>query len=98
MTDPPSLYSSSLISQADDPADQTVLVFPDWKVVHDVENSREGAKGLYEGALDGALGRAGKLTAEEEWGEGGARRRSWVMPYRAVVLLCRRCTTCKTLR
>ncbi|KAK8866114.1 hypothetical protein IAR55_001265 [Kwoniella newhampshirensis] len=82
---PPSLYSSSLISQSDDPSDQTVLVFPDWKVVHEVENSREGAQGLYAAALSGELGRAGKEGAEEN---GIGRRRSWVLPYRAIVLLC----------
>ncbi|WWD17679.1 hypothetical protein CI109_102120 [Kwoniella shandongensis] len=82
---PPSLYSSSLITQSDDPSDQTVLVFPDWKVIHEVENSREGAKGLYDAALAGELGRAGTQGAEES---GIGRIRSWVLPYRAVVLLC----------
>ncbi|KIY32820.1 hypothetical protein I305_04573 [Cryptococcus gattii E566] len=82
---PPSLYSSSLISQSDDPTDQSVLVFPDWKVVHDVETSKEGANELYGSVLSGELGRAGK---EGKGKEGVERRRSWVMPYRAVILLC----------
>jgi len=85
----PSLYSSSLISQSDNPSDQTVLVFPDWKVVHEVENSREGARGLYEGSLEGGLGRAGRVVGGKAEGQDGVgRRRSWVLPYRAVVLLC----------
>ncbi|RXK39227.1 hypothetical protein M231_03447 [Tremella mesenterica] len=79
----PSIYSSSLISQSDDPEDQSVLVFPDWKVVHEVENSVGGAKGLYQGALDGSLGRAGRVAKKD-----AERQRSWVLPYRAVVLLC----------
>lgn len=91
----PSLYSSSLISQSTDPTDETVLVFPDWKVVNEVENSPEGAKGLYDGVLDGKLGRGGAKADLEETGVG--RRRSWVMPYRAVILLCEyqsiRCST-----
>lgn len=82
---PPSLYSSSLISQADDPEDQTVLVLPDWKVVHDIENSKAGAEALYEAALSAESGRAGGELKEEG---GTERRRSWVLPYRAVVLLC----------
>ncbi|KAK6905918.1 hypothetical protein L486_08199 [Kwoniella mangroviensis CBS 10435] len=83
---PPSLYSSSLISQSDDPSDQSVLVFPDWKVVHEIDNSLNGAKALYENQLSGELGRAGKKGVDED--DELARRRSWVLPYRAVVLLC----------
>lgn len=81
----PSLYSSSLISQSDDPEDQTVLVFPDWKVVHEVENSEAGAQGLWDAALASGLGRAGQPGAAQD---GVGRRRSWVLPYRAIVLLC----------
>ncbi|WVQ97626.1 hypothetical protein IAU59_004740 [Kwoniella sp. CBS 9459] len=87
----PSLYSSSLISQSDDPSDQTVLVFPDWKVTHEIENTKQGAKGLYDAQLDGRLGRAGKKSADvaaEEAESGLDRRRSWILPYRAIVLLC----------
>lgn len=50
-----------------------MLLFPDWKVVHEVENTPGGAKELYD-ALDGKA-------------EG--RQRSWVLPYRAVILLCK---------
>ncbi|WVF70276.1 hypothetical protein IAT40_005065 [Kwoniella sp. CBS 6097] len=87
----PSLYSSSLISQSDDPSDQTVLVFPDWKVTHEIENTKQGAQGLYDAQLDGKLGRAGKKLADldsQEVESGLDRRRSWVLPYRAIVLLC----------
>ena len=83
----PSLYSSSIISQSDDPEDQTVLVFPDWKVVHEVENSVDGAESLFNNVLDGKLGRAGKRI-QGDAAEGVGRIRSWVMPYRAIVLLC----------
>lgn len=81
----PSIYSSSLISQSNDPDDQTVLVFPDWKVVHEVENSMPGAEELWRGALEWSAGRAGKKSDNPE---GIGRRRSWTMPYRAVILLC----------
>ncbi|WVR06072.1 hypothetical protein IAU60_003100 [Kwoniella sp. DSM 27419] len=83
---PPSLYSSSLISQSDDPDDQTVLIFPDWKVSHEVENSRQGAQALYDHQLAGQVGRAGTDGVQDAGGVG--RRRTWVLPYRAVVLLC----------
>lgn len=86
VSQPPALYSSSLISQSDDPEDQMTLVFPDWKVCLEVENSSDGAKGLWNGALAGNLGRAGALLTND--GEGVSRRRSYVMPYRAIVLLC----------
>jgi hypothetical protein len=79
------MYSSSLISQSDDPEDQTVLVFPDWKVVHEVENSNDGAKALFEATLQGGLSRGGAKVGEDS---GVGRLRSWTMPYRAIVLLC----------
>ncbi|KAL7419248.1 hypothetical protein Q5752_006085 [Cryptotrichosporon argae] len=83
---PPSLFSSSLLTQSDDPEDQTALVFPDWKVTLEVENSAAGAKALWDGALAGTLGRAGRALAGA--GAGVERRRSYVLPYRALVLLC----------
>ena len=84
---PPSLYSSSLISQSEEPTDQTVLVFPDWKVVHEVENSKQGAKGLYDNVLQSGIGREGSRLEGSAQGSVG-RLRSWVLPYRAIVLLC----------
>ncbi|WWC58804.1 uncharacterized protein I303_101348 [Kwoniella dejecticola CBS 10117] len=83
----PSLYSSSLISQSDDPSDQTVLVFPDWKVIHEIDNSLQGARSLYENQLSCEVGRSGKPLMDEVEDE-FSRRRSWVLPYRAVILLC----------
>lgn len=81
----PSIYSSSLISQSTDPADQTLLVFPDWKVVHELENSKAGASEIWDGLLDPTVGRSGKKSANLNT---VGRRRSWTMPYRAVILLC----------
>ena len=70
-----------------------MLVFPDWKVVHEVENSLEGAEKLYGDALKGGVGKAGLPGAADDEATVG-RKRSWVLPYRAVVLLCefRNCT------
>ncbi|BEJ17647.1 hypothetical protein CspHIS471_0610480 [Cutaneotrichosporon sp. HIS471] len=86
VTQLPALYSSSMVSQSDDPTDQMTIVFPDWKVCLEVENSREGAQSLWDGAMSGTLGRAGRLLQKD--GEGVERRRSFVLPYRAIVLLC----------
>lgn len=86
VTQLPSLYSSSLVSQSDDPQDQMALVFPDWKVCMEVENSEAGAQSLWDNVLAGTIDRAGRPL--QNGGEGVERRRSYVMPYRAIVLLC----------
>jgi hypothetical protein len=71
------LFSSSLISQSIDCTKDTVLVFPDWIAVTDVENSEIGAKEV----VDGLNGKGLKETP-------GLERKVWSLPYRAVVLLC----------
>ncbi|KAL4242024.1 Thioredoxin-like ferredoxin [Abortiporus biennis] len=82
----------SLSNEADT---ETVLVFPDFKVVSEVKNSVEGAQKLWNVAIDPKVGRAGRdeEAAEEEEKEGesalsGSTLRSWVLPYAAVILLC----------
>ena len=45
-----------------------------------------GAKELFDGTLDSTAGRGGKLSENPE---SVGRRRSWTMPYRAIVLLCK---------
>lgn len=67
------LFSSSLISQSHEGHRETVLALPDWKVVIDVENSQAGAEGVLR-----------DLVARSE----NKGRRTWTLPYRAVVLLC----------
>lgn len=69
------LFSSSLVSQSREGHRETVLALPDWKVVLDVENSRAGAEGVLR-----------DLVVRMEGGKEG--RRTWTLPYRAVVLLC----------
>lgn len=70
------LFSSSLISQSREGHRETVLALPDWKVVVDVDNSRAGAEGVLRDLV---------ARTREGTGEG---RRTWTLPYRAVVLLC----------
>lgn len=70
------LFSSSLVSQSHEGHRETVLSIPDWKVVVDVTNDIEGARGVLT-----------DLVAHPE-GEDHGGRRTWTLPYRAVVLLC----------
>jgi hypothetical protein len=70
------LFSSSLVSQSHEGHRETVLSIPDWKVVVDVTNDIEGARGVLT-----------DLVAHQE-GEDNGGRRTWTLPYRAVVLLC----------
>ena len=60
---------------------ETVLVFPDYKVVTEVDRSEHGAEALFRAAVDPAVPRAGAAA------DGGAVR-SYVLPYACVVLLC----------
>jgi len=57
-------------------------VFPDYKLVKDVERSQEGAELLWRTALDPALNRAGRAD------HGGSQARTWPLPYACVILLC----------
>lgn len=83
---PPSVYSSSLISQSTDPADQSLLVFPDWKIIHELENSPAGAQEIWDGLLAPGIGRSGRKSQQIAT---VGRRRSWTLPYRALILLCK---------
>lgn len=77
-----SILNSSFLSSSGDHDLQSVLVFPDFKVVHDVPQTAEGAAALQAGYLGAGVGRAGAGGP----GEGGLR--SWPLPYHAVVLMC----------
>lgn len=70
------LFSSSLVSQSHEGHRETVLSIPDWKVVVDVTNDIEGARGVLT-----------DLVAHQDGRDHGGRR-TWTLPYRAVVLLC----------
>ncbi|KAI0375533.1 hypothetical protein BV20DRAFT_1040173 [Pilatotrama ljubarskyi] len=65
----------------DDPDKETVLVFPDYKVVTEVDRTHSGAEQLWKHAVSPAV----DLHAVPE---DGAEVRSWVIPYSCVILLC----------
>jgi hypothetical protein len=55
------------------------VIFPDFKYVEQVPISREGASSFYKQHLEPSLGRSGAKQAT---------LKSWVLPYKAVILLC----------
>ena len=57
----------------------TVLVFPDYRIVCGVPRTKEGAQSLWDGWLNPRLGLA---PVKQE------NLSSWVIPYSCVVLLC----------
>ncbi|PFH52696.1 hypothetical protein AMATHDRAFT_2085 [Amanita thiersii Skay4041] len=59
----------------------TVLVFPDYKLVSEVHRTKDGAQTLWEAALDPGVGRTGAILEKSSL-------KSWVIPYACVVLLC----------
>lgn len=63
---------------------ETVLVFPDYKVVTEVRRSVQGAQDLWDSAVDPKLGGAGASGAFLE----KSPLKTWVLPYACVILLC----------
>lgn len=68
---------------SDDHAKETVLVFPDWKVLTEVERTRAGAEALYEHSVSPSL----PLFAPPPSEKAGPLK-SWILPYACVILLC----------
>lgn len=66
---------------SDDHAKETVLLFPDYKVVTEVEASHPGAEELWNHALSPAVGLYAVHRDTTE-------TKSWILPYSCVILLC----------
>ncbi|PPQ74734.1 hypothetical protein CVT24_003862 [Panaeolus cyanescens] len=64
-----------------EPDHESVLVFPDFKVVTEVRRSMQGAHDLWESALDPSVSRGG-VDLEK------SILKTWVLPYACVILLC----------
>lgn len=71
--------SHRTLSHEDD--HETVLVFPDFKVVTEVRRSAQGARELWESAVDPSIGRDGSYLKK-------SILKTWVLPYSCVILLC----------
>lgn len=76
-----SILSSSFLSSSDEDEVQSVILLPDFKVIHQVKETKETAAELVEGYLKPSVGRVGAPLSN-------STLRSWPLPYSAVVLLC----------
>jgi hypothetical protein len=63
----------------DDCTLESVIVFPDYKVVTGVPRSLEGGEDFWKHVLNPSLGRAGSEKSPFK---------TWVLPYSCVILLC----------
>ncbi|KAF9534392.1 Sucrase/ferredoxin-like-domain-containing protein [Crepidotus variabilis] len=71
--------SHRTVSEEED--DDTVLIFPDFKCVTEVSRSQQGARDLWNTAVDPSIGREGVVLRRSPL-------KSWVLPYGCVILLC----------
>lgn len=62
---------------------ETVLVFPDYKVVTEVPRSLDGARELWRNSVNPSVPRMGSSSE-------ASTIRSWVIPYTCVILICER--------
>ena len=62
---------------------ETVLVFPDYKVVTEVPRSLDGARDLWRNSVNPSVPRMGSSSE-------ASTIRSWVIPYTCVILICER--------
>ena len=62
---------------------ETVLVFPDYKVVAEVPRSLDGARELWRNSVNPSVPRVGSSSE-------GSTVKSWVIPYTCVILICER--------
>ncbi|KAF5387799.1 hypothetical protein D9615_000185 [Tricholomella constricta] len=76
-----SILNGSHNTMSDDIDQETVLVFPDYTLVADVPRTREGARGLWENAVDPGIERGGAILEKMPF-------KTWVLPYSCVILLC----------
>jgi len=65
---------------------ETVLIFPDYKVVVEVPRSLDGARDLWRNSVNPSVSRQGSSS-------GSSTVKSWVIPYACVILICERFLT-----
>ncbi|KAA1466308.1 hypothetical protein DENSPDRAFT_831116 [Dentipellis sp. KUC8613] len=76
-----SILNGSHNTVSSDYETESVLVFPDYKVVTEVSVSLEGAKELWENSVNPAVPRLGSLSTTTSV-------KSWIIPYSCVILIC----------
>jgi hypothetical protein len=62
---------------------ETVLVFPDYKVLAEVPRSLDGARELWRNSVNPSVSRLGSSSETNTV-------KSWVIPYTCVILICER--------
>ena len=78
-----SILNGSHRTVSDDHTKQTALVFPDWKVLTEIDATQAGAEALYEHSVSPYL----PLSVPPPPLNPGALK-SWILPYACVILLC----------
>lgn len=76
-----SVLNGSIRSISDNDDNESVLVFPDFKVVTGVQSTAQGAQDLWDSSLDPSVSRTGAFLEKSQL-------KTWVLPYSCVVLLC----------
>jgi hypothetical protein len=76
-----SVLNGSHRTICDDDDCDTVFVFPDFKVVTEVEQSMQGARDLWVNYLDPSVNRTGSFPEKNQL-------KTWVLPYSCIILLC----------
>ena len=78
-----SILNGSHDTLSKDNDNETVLVFPDYKVLTEVPRSLDGARELWRNSVSPSVSRLGSSS------ETGSVK-SWVIPYTCVILICER--------
>ncbi|KAI0053025.1 hypothetical protein FA95DRAFT_1482489 [Auriscalpium vulgare] len=76
-----SILNGSHDTLCTDHACETVLVFPDYKIVTEVPRSVGGAQALWDNSVNPTVPRMGSLSE-------GTSVKSWIIPYSCVILIC----------
>ena len=78
-----SILNGSHDTLSKDHDNETVLIFPDYKVVAEVPRSLEGARDLWRNSVNPSVPRPGLSS-------GSCAVNSWIIPYACVILICER--------
>lgn len=73
--------NGSIRSISDNEDNESVLVFPDFKVVTQVQSTIQSAQDLWDSSLDPSVSRTGAFLEKSQL-------KTWVLPYSCVILLC----------
>jgi len=76
-----SILNGSHKTFSEDLAQETVIIFPDFKVIAGIPRSPAGAEMLWTATLDPSYGRLGAQSRPDSL-------KSWILPYSCVILLC----------